>query len=319
MEVSAMKAVLCALCACLGVTSGATSAVSLTPPLPKTPPDGAMLFVPLPDRNPLRIAPAEPVAPPPPPHPSELEAPDWSAQEVQAARDQCVMMLDDTGTVYRHLDPLRAGVCGTPAPIELSAVGKNPSVRIEPPAIATCGLAASLGAWADGTLQPAARKHLGKTVTAIRNVASYVCRNRYNSAGKPISEHARANALDMAAFRTDSGEWITVLDNWALPPVEAAAAPAETAVGVTRAAPGELANPSPAEAAEAATRASSPPPPVPKPEPEPAFKPESAFLNDIHAGACALFGTALGPLANEAHKDHFHYDLAERQHGNFCE
>lgn len=39
----------------------------------------------------------------------------------------------------------------------------------------------------------------------------------------------------------------------------------------------------------------------------------SAFLHAIHAGACRVFGTALGPEANEAHKNHFHLDMKERR------
>jgi hypothetical protein len=39
----------------------------------------------------------------------------------------------------------------------------------------------------------------------------------------------------------------------------------------------------------------------------------SAFLRAIHAGACRIFGTALGPEANEAHKNHFHLDMKERR------
>lgn len=75
--------------------------------------------VPLPERNPLRISPVLPkeVAPP---HPREIETAEWSAQEVQVARDQCSMMLDGTDVVYRDLEPIREGVCGTPGPIELS-------------------------------------------------------------------------------------------------------------------------------------------------------------------------------------------------------
>jgi hypothetical protein len=38
-----------------------------------------------------------------------------------------------------------------------------------------------------------------------------------------------------------------------------------------------------------------------------------AFLHAIHAGACKLFGTALGPDANDAHKNHFHFDMKERR------
>ena len=39
----------------------------------------------------------------------------------------------------------------------------------------------------------------------------------------------------------------------------------------------------------------------------------AAFLRAIHAGACRIFGTALGPEANDAHKNHFHFDMKERR------
>ena len=43
------------------------------------------------------------------------------------------------------------------------------------------------------------------------------------------------------------------------------------------------------------------------------------FLRSIHASACKIFGTVLGPEANDAHKNHFHLDMAERKSGSFCE
>lgn len=46
---------------------------------------------------------------------------------------------------------------------------------------------------------------------------------------------------------------------------------------------------------------------------------ESAFLRALHKGACGPFGTVLGPEANEAHRDHFHLDLAPRKRSAFCE
>jgi hypothetical protein len=39
----------------------------------------------------------------------------------------------------------------------------------------------------------------------------------------------------------------------------------------------------------------------------------AAFLHEVHAGACAIFGTTLGPEANESHKNHFHLDMKERR------
>lgn len=267
--------------------------------------------IPLPDRNPTRTSPPDPLVPPSP-HPSEIVSPEWSAQEIQDAMDGCGMMLADTGAVYRHLDPIREGRCGTPAPIELSAIGRSPSVSIFPPARVTCGLAATLSFWSDSFLQSAAQKHLGETIVSIRNVASYVCRNRYNSSEKPISEHAKANALDMASFKTPSGKSISVLDDWASPP-EQAASSLDQPVSGTDLSSGDtpaVVPVNPVQDIESATPPSSE---------ASVFNPESAFLFDIHTGACTLFGTVLGPLANEAHKNHFHYDLAERKNSNYCE
>lgn len=42
----------------------------------------------------------------------------------------------------------------------------------------------------------------------------------------------------------------------------------------------------------------------------------AAFLRDIHTGACQIFDTVLGPRANEAHANHFHFDIGS---GGVCE
>jgi hypothetical protein len=46
---------------------------------------------------------------------------------------------------------------------------------------------------------------------------------------------------------------------------------------------------------------------------------ETTFLHRLHKGACGTFGTVLGPEANEAHRNHFHFDLAPRKRSAFCE
>lgn len=46
---------------------------------------------------------------------------------------------------------------------------------------------------------------------------------------------------------------------------------------------------------------------------------EAAFLRRLHKGACGTFGTVLGPEANEAHRNHFHFDMAPRRRSAFCE
>lgn len=44
----------------------------------------------------------------------------------------------------------------------------------------------------------------------------------------------------------------------------------------------------------------------------------AAFLQRAWKTACGPFGTVLGPEANAAHKDHFHFDVAQRR-GAYCE
>jgi hypothetical protein len=46
---------------------------------------------------------------------------------------------------------------------------------------------------------------------------------------------------------------------------------------------------------------------------------EGRLLRRLHKGACGIFGTVLGPEANEAHRNHFHFDLAVRRRNAFCE
>jgi hypothetical protein len=46
---------------------------------------------------------------------------------------------------------------------------------------------------------------------------------------------------------------------------------------------------------------------------------EGKFLRAVHEAACGIFGTVLGPEANDAHKDHFHLDMKARRRSAFCE
>jgi len=46
---------------------------------------------------------------------------------------------------------------------------------------------------------------------------------------------------------------------------------------------------------------------------------ETAFLLVVHADACKVFETVLGPDANAAHKNHFHLDMKKRRYVKICE
>ena len=52
----------------------------------------------------------------------------------------------------------------------------------------------------EDVLRPAARRYLGSDIVALRVAASYACRSRNSKSGARLSEHGRANAIDISRF-----------------------------------------------------------------------------------------------------------------------
>jgi hypothetical protein len=134
--------------------------------------------------------------PAPPPAPSVSGS--WSAKAVTSAQADCTRLLAGLDIAAKPVPPIgSADSCGAPAPVEVTAIA---GVKLAPAATLTCPMVAALHHWVTGTLQPLAQSMLATRVTTIANTSSYVCRSRNHIAGAKISEHARANALDMASF-----------------------------------------------------------------------------------------------------------------------
>ncbi len=155
------------------------------------------------------------LAPPPPWNPIRNSSDPNAAKHPKsaAALEQCAKLLDGLDLEYVHLDPIHKGPCGTAAPIRLSTIGTHPAVKVSPPAIVNCTVAATLYKWFETSVQPTASA-LGTRVVGIKNAASYMYRNQYGRPDTKLSEHALANALDIRAFILASGQSIPVLGNW---------------------------------------------------------------------------------------------------------
>ena len=80
----------------------------------------------------------------------------------------------------------------------------------------TCEMAAALGLWIKYALQPAAEEMLGSKVKRIRDMGTYDCRNIVgNKLWRDMrSEHAKANAIDIAGFVLEDGRDLSVLRDW---------------------------------------------------------------------------------------------------------
>jgi hypothetical protein len=78
----------------------------------------------------------------------------------------------------------------------------------------TCPVARQFARWAREAVQPAARAWLGRKVVRIESFGTYSCRTINSRPGAKISEHGRANAVDIAAFVLEGGQRIGVKEGW---------------------------------------------------------------------------------------------------------
>jgi hypothetical protein len=171
----------------------------------------------------------------------------------------CRAALDKAGIRYTALPARNDGEgCGYSDAVRFTKGGPR-RIGFAPADLGvSCPVAAGLAVWEWEVVQPAAQRIFGQRVAEIEHFGSYNCRRMYNREGASWSEHATADAVDIAAFRLADGTRITLIGDWA----------------------GE--------------------------------GPKAQFLRAVRDGGCDLFATVLSPDYNEAHRDHFHFDQAQR-------
>lgn len=171
--------------------------------------------------------------------------------------EQCRALLDRAGIEYVAMPPGGADQCAYTDAIRLQA--EKDAIALAPASVApSCPVVAALKLWEWQVVQPAAQRIYGQSVRSVRHLGSYSCRRMYGRSEGDFSEHATANALDVAGFTLADGRSISVLRDWT--------------------GDGE----------------------------------DAQFLRAVRDGACDLFSTVLSPDYNAAHRDHFHFDQADR-------
>ena len=136
----------------------------------------------------------------------------WSAESVAAAQTSCRSLLAGLDIDFEPLAPIgEEGGCGTPGAILIKAID---GVEIDPPAEANCQLAEALHHWIAWSVKPAARESLGKKLTVVHNASAYACRRRNNSSTGKMSEHAKANALDISTLGFSDDTSTNIKGDW---------------------------------------------------------------------------------------------------------
>jgi hypothetical protein len=140
--------------------------------------------------------PAEPAAPGPPP-PSA-----------------CRLALSEAIAIAPSIPDIHGpGGCGGEDLVRLEAVvlQDRRQVSLSPPAILRCAMASAIADWIRIDMTPLAAG-LGSVISVLDNFDSFECRGRNRVVGAPLSEHGRANALDVRALKLANGQSISLTD-----------------------------------------------------------------------------------------------------------
>ncbi|MGZ3286209.1 MAG: extensin family protein [Xanthobacteraceae bacterium] len=179
------------------------AALQVAVPLPKPRPPEAPVKAPE-QPEPAKQAPvesetqkqAEPAAPAPPPPSACRQA---LSEEIAIAPS----VPDISGP----------GGCGGEDLVRLEAVvlPDKHRVAVKPAAILRCKMASAIADWIRTDMTPLAAG-LGSEISDLDNFDSFECRGRNRVAGAQLSEHGRANALDVRGVKLANGQAISLTD-----------------------------------------------------------------------------------------------------------
>lgn len=141
---------------------------------------------------------------------AEPEAAEARPPELSA----CRLALTESIAIAPSIPPIRgAGGCGGEDLVRLEAVVLSPTVRIavKPAAILRCKMATAIADWVRNDIAPLAAG-LGTTLSELDNFDSFECRGRNRVKGAKLSEHGRANALDVRGLKLANGTSLSLTD-----------------------------------------------------------------------------------------------------------
>jgi hypothetical protein len=175
----------------------------------------AALFMPAAASAEIRI-------PLPQPRPVAAPAPDGQDRserapvtpETSSAPSACRLALTDAVAIAPSIPAITGpGACGGDDLVRLEAVVLPDQTRVpvKPAATLRCTMASAIADWIRTDMVPLA-EGLGSRVSELDNFDSFECRGRNRVVGAKLSEHGRANALDVRAVKLSNGGAIALTD-----------------------------------------------------------------------------------------------------------
>jgi hypothetical protein len=175
--------------------------------------------VPLPRPRPPQAPAPEPEQPKaakqtPPPNDKAADKPAEQAAAPAPPPSACRVALTEEVAIAPSIPDIHGpGGCGGEDLVRLEAVvlPDKRHVAVKPAAILRCAMASEIAAWVRTDIAPLTTG-LGSEISVLDNFDSFECRGRNRIVGAQLSEHGRANALDVRAFGLANGQSISLTD-----------------------------------------------------------------------------------------------------------
>jgi hypothetical protein len=148
------------------------------------------------------------------PHATQAPPPQGLAPQAPTEPSACQRRLGTDVAVFRALPPITGpGECAAEDVVLLEKVVEKDghTIAIAPPATLRCPMAEVVVHWLRDDVAAVARD-LGAQLKSVAVDTSFECRSRNRIAGARLSEHGRANAIDLRGFTLANGKSFTFTD-----------------------------------------------------------------------------------------------------------
>ncbi|TQF26321.1 extensin [Bradyrhizobium sp. UNPF46] len=142
------------------------------------------------------------------------DKPAEAASPPQKPVSACRLALTEEIAIAPSIADIRGpGACGGEDLVRLEAIvlPDKRKVTVKPAAILRCTMASAIADWLRKDMVPLATS-LGSTIGELDNFDSFECRGRNRVAGALLSEHGKANALDVRGIKLANGQSIGLTD-----------------------------------------------------------------------------------------------------------
>jgi hypothetical protein len=175
--------------------------------------------VPLPKARPAEAPKSEPQGGAGQKGEADKQAEEKAAEKAAPQPSACRLALTEDIAIAPSLPPITGpGACGGDDIVRLEAVvlPDKSRVPLKPAATLRCPMATAIAEWIRGDVAAIARE-AGTAVGELDNFDSFDCRGRNRQAGARMSEHGRANALDVRGVKFANGQFVSFTDRSVAP------------------------------------------------------------------------------------------------------